>query len=140
MPGLTYEDVVAQYRPLFDKVGTVEDAQVERAEQIAQRVTVGFPDQGIGPMEAVIDRAARMIENAMSVEGAKMTQAQFNRVGNIELEVLLHTASVTLAMKEAREGKVTDDAALGEAMITEMEWLLPTKNELKALSSAHVRH
>lgn len=127
-----YEGLYAAYRPLFNGV-QVEPSLTERSEAIVSEVILGVPKKKIAPLKGVIDAGQEMIETELSKN--PMTQAQFNRVGNIELEVLLNVAAVGVAIEEAK-GSMPMDMSLQDAMIKVMKWLFAAKNENKALAAS----
>lgn len=129
-----YEKLYAAYRPLFDNA-QVQESLTERSEAIYTQVILGVPEKKIAPLEGVIDAAQEMVETELSK--TPMTQAQFNRAGNAELEVLLNMAAVSVAIREAK-GEVPMDMSLQDAMIKEMQRLFAAKNERQVLAASTV--
>lgn len=127
-----YEGLYAAYRPLFNGV-QVESSLTERSEAIVSEVILGVPKKKIAPLKGVIDVGQEMIETELSK--TPMPQAQFNRVGNAELEVLLNVAAVGVAIEEAK-GSIPMDMSLQDAMIKVMKWLFAAKNENKARAAS----
>lgn len=127
------EQIAAKYAPFFAE-DIVGDAELVRAEQIAQQILLAaqFAQAQAGP--SVVDAAIELVEPMLPQD---LPEAEFDRVGNTELRVLIDCASIVMALQEKDKGKPHTSAQIDELMIVAMQDLCAARQQLESNQPAH---